>query len=258
MRESVASDRRAGSQPFCVVATAGTTSSGVIDDIEALAEFCQREKLWLHLDGAYGAAATFSDKHRHLVRGIERCDSVTIDPHKWLAMPFAAGVILTRRPETLHQAFGVSTPYMPGTAPGIPLDNFKVSTQWTRRMNSLKLWLTLKLHGRLAYEEHIDRQMRLADGFAEWIRTSDCFELAAPQTLPILNFRLTRPGSGEELARAHHDLVAEVTRDGRRWISETRVAGQSVIRMMIISYLTGAAQLADLQSALAQAASRLK
>ena len=132
--------------------------------------------MWLHLDGAYGASAAFSDTHRQLVRGIEHCDSVTIDPHKWLAMPFAAGVILTRHPQVLQQAFGVSTPYMPKTTPGLPLDNFKVSTQWTRRMNSLKLWLTLKLHGRLAFEHHIDRQMTLAASFADRITASEHFE----------------------------------------------------------------------------------
>ena len=120
LQSAIREDRAAGRKPFCVVATAGTTNSGAIDDIAALAEICQRENLWLHLDGAYGASAVFSNTHRHLVRGIERCDSVTIDPHKWLAMPFAAGVILTRHPQTLQQAFGVSTPYMPKTSHGLP------------------------------------------------------------------------------------------------------------------------------------------
>ena len=144
LQKAIRHDRAAGSKPFCVVATAGTTNSGAIDDIPAIAEICRHEQLWLHLDGAYGASAVFSDTHRSIVRGIEQCDSVTIDPHKWLAMPFAAGVILTRHPQTLQQAFGVSTPYMPKTASHLPPDNFKVSSQWTRRMNSLKLWLTLK------------------------------------------------------------------------------------------------------------------
>jgi glutamate/tyrosine decarboxylase-like PLP-dependent enzyme len=248
LQQTIRDDRAAGHQPFCVVATAGTTNSGAIDDIARLAEICQRESLWLHLDGAYGASAAFSDTYRHLVGGIELCDSVTIDPHKWLAMPFAAGVILTRHAETLHQAFGVSTPYMPKTAPGLPTDNFKVSTQWTRRMNSLKLWLTLKLHGRIAYEQHIDRQMKLAAGFADWITASEHFELTAPMYVPILNFRLKNRGSRDELA-----LVEHVTRDGRRWISETRVCGQSVLRMMVISYLTGESQLDGLQQALMDA-----
>ncbi len=253
LQVSIAADRQAGHKPFCVVATAGTTNSGAIDDIDAIADVCQREHLWLHLDGAYGASAVFSDRHRGLVSGIERCDSVTIDPHKWLAMPFAAGVVLTRHPETLHQAFGVSTPYMPKGARGLPLDNFKVSSQWSRRMNSLKLWLTLKVHGRRAYEEHIDRQMQLASRFAGRITQSEWFQMAAPQTLPILNFRLTRL-SGEDLAAAHRELVEQITKDGHRWISETTVGDESVIRVMIISYLTGEKQLAELLRSLEEVA----
>lgn len=250
LQQAIAADRRAGHKPFCVVATAGTTNSGIIDDIPAIADVCEREGLWLHLDGAYGAAVTFSDTYRHLVKGIEGCDSVTIDPHKWLAVPFVAGVILTRHPWAMHAAFGVNTPYMPKPIDGVPLDNFKVSMQWTRRMNSLKLWLTLKMHGRAAYQDYIDSQMQLARDFATWVDESDAFELATPQVLPIINLRLKNAGKGDQLAQAHIELVERVTRDGRRWISETRVEGRSVIRVMIVSYLTGASQLTELQQSL--------
>jgi glutamate/tyrosine decarboxylase-like PLP-dependent enzyme len=253
LEKAIAEDRISGKRPFCVVATAGTTNSGIIDDISGIAEICEREGLWLHLDGAYGAAITFSDTHRYLVNGIERCDSVTVDPHKWLAVPFVAGVVLTRHPEVMQSAFGVTTPYMPKPLAGIPLDNFKVSSQWTRRLNSLKLWLTLRMHGRKAYERYIDRQMELAREFAEWAHRSGVFELAVPQVLPILNLRLKDAGSGDQLAQAHVDLVNRVTEDGRRWISETRVCGQSVIRIMIVSYLTGRSHLQELQRALLEA-----
>lgn len=246
--------------PFCIVATAGTTNSGAIDDIAALAEVCRRHHLWLHVDGAYGAAAIFSDHHRGLVRGIELADSVTIDPHKWLAMPFAAGVILTSRPESLQRAFAIATPYMPksGVVNGYdaPLvDNFKVSAQWSRRMNSLKFWLTLRVHGRQAYEELIDRQLRLASGFAAWVQASDDFELAALQRLPIVNFRVKSAGRAEgEIAAANQAIVDAVTRGGHQWISGTVVNGRSVIRMMVISYLTGEQNLTELQEALVKAA----
>jgi len=260
LEKQIMQDKAAGFTPFCVVATAGTTNSGAIDDLVKIAEICERHELWLHLDGAYGAAAIFSDQHRDLVRGIELADSVTIDPHKWLAMPFAAGVVLTSHPEALQQAFATSTPYMPkrttsGTAP--LLDNFQVSTQWSRRMNSLKMWLTLQVHGRQAYEELIDRQLKLAAFFANWVRSSELFELAAPQVLPIVNFRVKRAGITEEERRAAHEaIVHEVTRDGRRWISTTQVNGQSVIRMMVISYLTAHRHLEDLMIAVTEAAKK--
>lgn len=255
LEAAIAADKQAGHMPFCVVGTAGTTNSGAIDDLVALAEVCARHKLWLHVDGAYGAAAIFSDRHCGLVRGIERADSITIDPHKWLAMPFAAGVILTSRPETLQRAFATATPYMPKSPGAVLVDNFKVSTQWSRRMNSLKLWLTLRVHGRAAYEELIDRQLKLAASFAGWVEASKGYELAAPQVLPIVNFRVKLANRDEAaLAAANARVVDAVTRDGRRWISETRVNGRSVIRMMVISYFTSERNLESLQQALAKAA----
>ena len=258
LEQAIRNDLAAGRKPFCVVATAGTTNSGTVDDIPAIYEICQRHDLWLHVDGAYGGAAVFSDQHRDLVRGIELSDSITIDPHKWLAMPYAAGVILTRHPETLTRAFAVAAAYMPKAAGATLPDNSRISTQWTRRMNALKLWLTLRVHGRRAYEELIDRQLQLARSFADWVDSSEDFELAARPQLPIVTFRIKANGklsaSNGQLAAAHAAIVDEVTRDGRRWISETVANGSSVMRMMVISYLTTQRHLAALQSALSAAA----
>lgn len=256
LQQAIAEDRAAGQKPFCVVATAGTTNSGIVDDLVAISEVCRRHDLWLHVDGAYGAAAIFSDRHRDLVRGIECADSVTIDPHKWLAMPFAAGVILTSHPKTLERAFSVAAPYMPKAAGARLPDNSRISTQWTRRMNSLKLWLTLRVHGRKAYEELIERHLSLAQGFADWVEGSEDFQPAAPHPLPIVTFRL-KGASPQQLAELHPRVVDEVTRDGQRWISETMVNGQSVLRMMVISYLTEEKHLGALQDSLATAAGRV-
>ena len=256
--EQIEDDVADGLRPFCIVATAGTTNSGAIDDIPALAAIARRFGLWLHLDGAYGAAAIFSEQHRDLVRGIEQTDSVTIDPHKWLAMPFAAGVVLTSHPEMLEQTFAVNTPYMPRINDPAQTDNFKLSTQWSRRMNSLKLYLTLRVHGREAYDTLITEQMALAAEVAEMIRGSQHFELAAPQTLPIFNLRLKTPDrlGTSELERLHSEIVHHVTSSGQRWISITRVNGESVIRFMIISYLTTREHCIELLRALETAAER--
>jgi glutamate/tyrosine decarboxylase-like PLP-dependent enzyme len=230
-----------------------------VDDLVAIAELCRRHQLWLHVDGAYGAAAIFSQRHRDLVRGIEHADSLTIDPHKWLAMPFSAGVILTRHPQVLSRAFGISTPYMPKDGSAQHNDLFRISTQWSRRMNSLKLWLTVRVHGRQAYQEHIDRQLRLAHAFAGWVKTSPHYELTVEPALTIVNFRVRSAGRSEEqIAAANAAIVEAVTRDGTRWISETRVNGRSVIRMMVISYLTEERHLQALQQALTAAASELQ
>jgi glutamate/tyrosine decarboxylase-like PLP-dependent enzyme len=258
LQQTIERDVASGKKPFCVIATTGTTNTGAIDELVALSEICRRFDLWLHVDGAYGGSAIFSDQHRVLLCGIERADSITIDPHKWMAMPLAAGVILTRHSEMLERAFAVAAPYMPKAAEAKGLDNSRISTQWTRRMNSLKLWLTLRVHGRKAYEDHIDRQLNLAQTFAAWLRASEHFELAAPQTLPIVAFRFKAANlSPEELSEIHACIVEEVTRDGQRWISETKVNGNSVLRMMVISYLTEERHLGELGKALSAAANNL-
>jgi aromatic-L-amino-acid/L-tryptophan decarboxylase len=121
-------------------------------------------------------------------------------------------------------------------------------------MNALKLWLTLKVHGRKAYEEHIERQMNLARGFAEWVGSSQQFELSAPMVVPILNLRVKRIADPKKQAALHCAIVDDVTRDGQRWISETIVKGESVIRVMVVSYLTEERHLHALQEALVAAA----
>jgi len=251
LEAAIEDDVAAGRKPFCVVATAGTTSSGAIDEIPAIHEVCRRHNIWLHVDGAYGAAILFSDTYRHLVQGIEEADSVTFDPHKWLAMPFSAGMILTRHVDALQRTFSVPCSYLQRSPAGELPDNLSISAQWSRRMNSLKLWLTLRVHGREAYQELIDRQMKLAQGFAQWVTASEDFELAAPQMLPIINFRAREANvTPQELHRLHSEIIEEVNRDGQRWISGAVVNGQSVIRTMVISYLSEQRHLLDLQAAL--------
>lgn len=242
LEAAIAADRSAGFEPLAIVGTAGTTSSGAVDSLPALAAMARQQNLWFHVDGAFGAAVVFSNQHRGLVAGIELADSITIDPHKWLAMPFAAGVLLTRHPELLEPTFGLDTSYLPRAANSSLPDNFRISAQWSRRMNSLKFWLTLRVHGRQAYEALIDSQLRLATYMESRVLETGAFDLATPRRLTILNFRakaareLALPE--EEVARLHHAIAAEITQDGQQWISTTRVRGRSVLRMMVISYLT--------------------
>ena len=255
LEETILRDRERGEIPFCVIATAGTTGSGSIDDLADIAEVCRRYGVWMHVDGAYGAALIFSDRHRGLLRGIEHADSLTIDPHKWLAMPFAAGMILTPHGEMLSSTFNVPCPYLQKAPDGTLPDYLGIGAQWSRRMNSLKLWLTLKAHGKAGYRELIDRQMDQAASFAEWVSGSENFALAAPQVLPILNFRMRANGiSFEERTQLHASVIEEVNRDGQRWISSAIVNGENVIRTMVISYLSEERHLKGLQEALEAAA----
>jgi aromatic-L-amino-acid decarboxylase len=235
-------DLALGFTPLAIIGTAGTTNSGAIDPLAELAAFSKERGLWFHVDGAYGAALVLSDEYRELLHGVCQADSVTMDPHKWLAMPFAAGIFLTRHPNLLEQTFGVETAYMPRiehqSAEGEPLppDFYRISAQWSRRMNSLKLWLTLKVHGRAGYEQLMHRQMELAHLLHAELEATGDFIQTGPATLPILNFRLNVPAGLR--AEMHRAFVAEATASGEYWLSTTRVQGESVIRLMVISYLT--------------------
>jgi aromatic-L-amino-acid/L-tryptophan decarboxylase len=251
-------DLAQGLLPLAVIATAGTTNSGAIDPLAELAAACHERGLWFHVDGAYGAALIMSDEYRHLVRGISSADSVTMDPHKWLSMPFAAGMLFTRHPELLEQTFGVETAYMPriehhnADGSALPPDYYRISAQWSRRMNSLKLWLTLRVHGRKSYEDLIASQMRLARLLEKKLLASGYFELRSPAALPILNLVLKAPRAAQ--SELHRALVAEVTEDGTHWISTTRVQGESVVRMMVISYLTDEKHISELAGRVVAAA----
>jgi aromatic-L-amino-acid/L-tryptophan decarboxylase len=169
-------------------------------------------------------------------------------------MPFSAGLLLTRHHEVLERTFSVACPYLQKAPAGTLPDNRNISAQWSRRMNSLKLWLTLRVHGRRAYERLIDRQMRLAQSFARWVANSEYFELAAPQVLPILNLRVRAADiAPQRIDALHASIIEEVNRDGQRWISAATVNGQSVIRTMVISYLTEERHIKDLQASLVAA-----
>ncbi|HUO60862.1 MAG TPA: pyridoxal-dependent decarboxylase [Candidatus Acidoferrales bacterium] len=257
LEHRIEEDLAAGFRPLAIVATAGTTNSGAIDNLNLIAEIAARHDIWLHVDAAYGGALIFSDNHRKLLAGIERADSITIDPHKWLAMPFSAGVVLTSHPELLEHTFAVMPPYMPRVSATRTLDNFKLSAQWSRRMNSLKFWLTLRVHGRRAYEQMIDRQFQLSEQIAEWIENSGTYELTAPHKLPILNFRVKGCATEAETDEVNRQILEAATEDGRTWFSRTQVNGKNVLRLMVISYLSDEHNVAVLTRALAKAAHKI-
>lgn len=257
LEAQICTDLQRGVIPFCVVGTAGTTNSGAIDDLAGAAEIARKYGVWFHVDAAYGGAVLFSERHRKLLQGIEQADSVALDPHKWLAMPFSAGMFLTRHPELLREMYGTTPPYLRQSFYEGIEDNFEMSSQWSRRMNSLKLWMTLRIHGRRSYETMITNQLELATETAQWIERSRFFELCAPQGLTAITFRVKLDGATEtEIATANAAVVNEVNFSGQRWISLTTVAGRSAIRIMVISYLTRQSHLQALSQALEEAVAR--
>jgi len=260
---AVRRDRRAGRLPFCVVGTFGTTSSGAVDPIAKLVALCRRERLWLHVDGAYGGSLILAPRFRRLWGALGRADSLTLDPHKWLAMPFPLGVVLVRDAQAAAAPFKVQAAYVPRDKQRV--ESYQLGMQWSRRFLGLKLWLAGQVYGRRAYERHFAEQMRLADYFRARLAARPAFATVSESPLPITCFTwLERPRATrrslpvEELTRFERQmnlaLAEEMVRRGWAWISATRLrpqgsgsgaplGGPTVMRMMVINYETRARHL---------------
>jgi len=236
----LAADRADGYSPFLVVATAGSTGTGTIDPIAALADVAEREGIWLHVDAAWGGAAVLLPELRQALAGIERASSLTFDPHKWLSMPMGAGLFLTRQPGALERTFRIATGYMPraagqpaGQAPAV--DPYAHSVQWSRRFIGLKLFLSLAVAGWRGYEESLRHQVamgeRLRRGLAE-----QGWTLVNETPLPIVCF--TRGDAPPSRLEA---LAAAVVASGEAWISTVNVDSGTALRACITNFRTGAA-----------------
>ncbi len=251
LRARIAADRAAGMRPFAVVGIAGTTTSGAVDPLEDLAELCSREGLWYHVDAAWGAAALLSRRHRALLRGIERADSVTLDPHKWFSVPFAAGAIITRDGAALRRTFGVRPHYVSDRAftEHEDLNLFQFGVAGSRRLDALKVWLSLRQYGRRGYEDAVDRQIALAGYLATKVSTSQDLEAMSKPNLAVMCFRCVPAalrGDDRELDALQMRIQHTVERRGRAWISTSLLGGRRVIRFCATSYLSRERHVDDL------------
>jgi glutamate/tyrosine decarboxylase-like PLP-dependent enzyme len=197
LEEAIRSDRQAGFQPFCIVGNAGTVNTGAIDDLEKLAEICQRENLWFHVDGAFGALARLVPGARELVTGIEKADSVAFDLHKWMYMPFEVGCILVRREEDHRRAFSLTPEYLMHAQRGLAGGTHWFSdygVQLTRGFRALKVWMSIKEHGIDKYGRVIQQNIKQAQYLAELVEAAPELELVAPVPLNIVCFRYCADG----------------------------------------------------------------
>lgn len=232
----ISEDRARGLAPFLVVATAGTTSAGVVDQVDSVAAVANREGLWLHADAAWGGAAVFVPELRDILAGIERADSIIFDAHKWLSVPMGAGIYLTRHPEILTQTFSTATGYMPG-AHLDTVDPYSHSIQWSRRFIGLKVFLSLVVAGWPGYEAVLRRQVQLGKLLGEKLRAAG-WEVINRTRLPLVCFvdRKSKDGRTLEYLQAISDWVVQ---SGKAWISVCRLArGLSGLRACITSYRT--------------------
>ena len=229
LRQAVAEDRAAGKQPFCVIANAGTTNTGAIDPLNELADFCAAEELWLHVDGAYGAAAALCERGKRLLSGIERADSVTLDPHKWLFQPFEIGCILLRDARLLKKTFHTMAEYLEDTkrAEEQEINYYDYGPQLTRGFRALKLWLSLKTFGAAAFRQAIEHGFALAEFAEQELRQDRCWQIVNSATMGIVVFRYVpaTAATEDECNELNRRLVEAQIADGFLFANSTSVGG---------------------------------
>ncbi len=233
LQSAIAEDRAAGRNPFCVIATAGTTNTGAVDPLIDLANLCQREGLWLHVDGAYGAPAAFCDRGKRALAGLERADSLALDAHKWLFQPIECGVVIVRERRWLAQTFKEKGEYLKDIQQEDDEINFGFQgVQLTRQFRALKLWLSFKVFGLDAISQAIAAGFENAEIAEALLREAGCWQIVTPAQMAILTFRyLPKNGDDHKADRVTHDLVGALLKDGYAFASGTQLCGRPVMRM---------------------------
>ncbi len=260
LRARINADRAAGARPFLVVGTAGSVDTGAFDDLDALASMCAEEYLWLHVDGAFGALAAASPAHAHLVRGIERADSLAFDAHKWLHAPYGVGCVLFRNEAAHRETFAIDPAYLArssrGTAAGAPWFA-DYGLELSREFRALKVWFTLRHYGIERLGASIAHTCDLAAALGERIAADPDLELLAPVTLNVVCFRHRADGLDDAAVDALNAAIAiDVQESGAAVLSTTRIANRTALRACIVNHRTCDDDLAIVLAAVRTAALR--
>jgi glutamate/tyrosine decarboxylase-like PLP-dependent enzyme len=237
LRQAVAEDRAAERVPFCVIGNAGTTNTAAIDPLPPLAAYCRQEDLWLHVDGAYGAATVFCEYGRTLLQGIERADSLSLDPHKWLFQPYEIGCVLVREGHWLKETFHILPEYLKDAAGEAEEVNFcDYGMQLTRAFRALKLWMSLKVFGRAGFAAAVRRGVELAEVAESTIRKRLDWEVVTPAQMGVVTFRCVPAGlAPPEVDELNRRLLEGMIREGFAMLSSTELCGRTVLRMCTIN-----------------------
>jgi glutamate/tyrosine decarboxylase-like PLP-dependent enzyme len=256
LADALERDRANGFVPLMVVANAGTTNTGSVDPMHDIASLCERERVWLHVDAAYGGFAVLTDSGRRALAGIERADSVTLDPHKWLFVPFECGCLLVRDPSRLKSAFQILPEYLADVQTGHEAVNFAdYGEQLTRYSRAVKVWLSVRYFGTDAIRDAIDRGMMLARRLEQRVRETPGLELVSPARFGVVCFRAHPPGVDAAALDAFNERVlARVVGGGTYFISSTRLRGAFALRACILGFRTAEEDIDGLVRAVADAA----
>jgi glutamate/tyrosine decarboxylase-like PLP-dependent enzyme len=237
LKHAIAADRAAGLRPFCVVGNAGTTSTGAIDPLNDLADICAAEELWLHVDGAYGAAAAITRRGREALAGMERADSISLDPHKWLFQPIECGCVLLRDERNLPATFRSVPGYLRDSDLGTAEMNFRDhGIQLTRSFRALKLWMSILYFGLDAFRDAVERGMELAETAERRLRESGRWEIVSPAAMGIVAFGYRIEGvDGTESDALNRRIAERSFADGHALLSTTLLRDRTVLRLCTIN-----------------------
>lgn len=234
---AVSRDIAEGKRPFFVCATIGTTSATGVDPVPAIADIARQYGLWLHVDGAYGGMAAIVPEKQHLLTGVDRADSLIVNPHKWLFTPLDLSAFYTRRPEVLKRAFSLLPEYLRSaeTDANAVRDYMDYGVQLGRRFRALKLWFVLRAYGQAGLIARLREHMRLAALFGSWVDASPDFERMAPIVFSTVCFRAHPQGLDDEetLNKYNEDLMNAVNETGQIFISHTKLQGRYTLRLAI-------------------------
>ena len=244
LRQRIEADVREGLRPFCVVGSAGTVNTGAVDPLDELANIAREFDLWFHVDGAYGAPGVLDQRKKRLFAGLERADSVSLDPHKWLYVPVDAGCLLFRDEATARGAFNTEDADYIKTHGYTDEEAFAFwdyGVELSRRFRALKVWLTLQFYGTRRIAEAIAGDISLAAYLGELVSNAEDFELLAPVELSICCLRYVPPGaklSDAELDRLNERIMELVQKGGRVYLSNATVKGRFALRACITNFRT--------------------
>ncbi len=240
LEAAIAADRTAGFSPFLIVGNAGTTNTGAVDDLVALADLAAENEMWLHVDGAYGGFFMLTERGRNVMRGIERSDSVTLDPHKGLFLPYGTGSLLVRDAGTLKRAHSVFADYMPPMQEEDDLVDFcQVSPELSRAFRGLRVWLPIKVNGVGPFRRNLDEKLDLAAWATQQLKEIDGIEIVAEPQLSLLAFRLVRPDLDQDaLNRLNLDFLDRINEPGRVFLTGTTLGGKFTLRICVLSFRT--------------------
>jgi aromatic-L-amino-acid decarboxylase len=260
LRKTVAQDRESGFKPVAVIATVGTTSTASVDPVAEIARLCREERMWLHIDGAYGGGFAMLPEYEWIAEGWSEADSIVINPHKTLFVPLDFSVLYVRDIEQLRRVFSLVPEYLRGDTLETERNYMDYGIQLGRRFRALKAWMIWRAFGREGMLALMREHLRLARLFGEWVQKSENFELAAPVSMGVVCFRFvgsiagvgdagpwspTRAATDGNFDRLNSAIVETINQSGRAYLNQTKLRGRTVIRLGLGNILTTEQHLRD-------------